>query len=67
MIYFIITDEHEIFIQFASSSTKKNPLNSQRCTFLTSYKTYSPIDLKIFQSEPFDPILMAKPKPCNST
>jgi hypothetical protein len=67
MIYFIITYEHEIFIQLASSSTKTNPLNSQRCTLLTSYKTYSPIHLKIFQSEPFDPILMAKPKQSNST
>ncbi len=46
---------------------KKNPLSSQICTLLTSYKTYSPIHLKIFQSEPFNPILMAKLKPSNST
>ncbi len=35
MIYFIITYEHEIFIQLASSSNKKKtPLNSQRFTLL---------------------------------
>ncbi len=46
---------------------KKEPLNNQRCTLLTSYKTYSHIHLIFFQSQSFDPILMAKPKPSNST